>query len=323
MQTHSAGIRIVKDYDINYIVNLLSHRPLLDEPMTKHTTFGIGGNAACYVYPNSHLELSELLAYCHKNEISVFFAGSGSNLLVSDDGFDGVVMSLKKTFKSLGITEKGIINVESGVMLGSMVKNAIKQNIKGLESLIGVPGTLGGALIMNAGAYGSEISNYFKSATMISRSGKIKKYSQADIKFSYRNSTFPKDEILVDATFVCQKGNIDNILKRKLLASQKRKNNQPLKFRSAGSIFKNPNSELAAGQLIDKAGLKGLREGNAEISPKHANFILNLGGALAEDVIKLIRLAKEEVYSQFNVKLELEVCLLGFPEKIQREFIYG
>ena len=313
----------MRDRDINYMVNLLSYQPLLDEPMAKHTTFGIGGKAACYVYPNSQSELCELLTYCHKNKISVFFAGSGSNLLVSDDGFDGVVMSLRKTFKSLEISEDGTINVESGVMLGNMVGNAIKQNIKGLESLIGVPGTLGGALIMNAGAYGSEISNYFKSATMISMSGEIKKYSQGDIEFSYRNSTFPEDEILVDATFVCQKGNIDNIRKRKLLASQKRKDNQPLKFRSAGSIFKNPTSELAAGRLIDKAGLKGLREGNAEISPKHANFIVNLGGALAEDVIKLIRLAKEEVYSQFNVKLELEVCLLGFSKKIQQEFIHA
>ena len=313
----------MKDADINHMINLLSHPPLLNEPMIKHTTFGIGGNVACYVYPNSQSELCELLSYCYKNKISVFFAGSGSNLLVSDDGFDGVVISLQKTFKSLDISDDGIISVESGVMLGNMVKNCIGQNIKGLESLIGVPGTLGGALIMNAGAYGSEISNYFTAATTITMSGEIKKYSYDDIEFSYRDSTFPENEILVNATFVCEKGTAENIRERKLLASQKRKNNQPLKFRSAGSIFKNPSSEFTAGQLIDKAGLKGLREGNAEISPKHANFIVNLGGALAKDVLNLIRMAQKEVSSQFNVKLELEVRLLGFSSVIQQEFVHA
>ncbi|MBT5077582.1 MAG: UDP-N-acetylmuramate dehydrogenase [Candidatus Marinimicrobia bacterium] len=313
----------MKDADINHMMNLLRHPPLLNEPMCKHTTFGIGGNAACYVYPNAQTELCELLAYCHENNISVFFAGSGSNLLVSDEGFDGVVISLQKTFKSLDINGDGIIKADSGVMLGNMVKNAIHENIKGLESLIGVPGTLGGALIMNAGAYGSEISNYFDSATTITKTGEVKKYVKGDIEFSYRDSTFPKDEILVNATFACEKGEAENIQIQRGIASQKRKDNQPLKFRSAGSIFKNPDSEFAAGQLIDKAGLKGQRSGNAEISAKHANFIVNLGDALAEDVIKLIRIAQHEVATQFGIKLELEVRLLGFTSAIQQEFAHA
>ena len=153
--------------------------------------------------------------------------------MVSDDGFDGVVISLQKTFKSLEISDDGIIYVESGVMLGNMVKNAIGENIKGLESLIGVPGTVGGALIMNAGAYGNEISNYFHAATTMTMAGEIKNYSRGDIEFAYRSSTFPKDEILINSTFICEKGNVDNIHKRKQLASKKRKENQPLKFRSA------------------------------------------------------------------------------------------
>ena len=183
---------------IEYITNLLSDPPLLNEPMKKHTTFGIGGNAKCYVYPSSQLELSKLLGYCNKNSIPVFFKGSGSNLLVSDDGFNGVVICLQKKFKSLEINDDGIIKVESGVMLGNMVKNVIKKNIIGFESLIGVPGTVGGALIMNAGAYGSEISNYFTSATTITKMGKIKKYLQNEIDFGYRKSTFPKNEILIN-----------------------------------------------------------------------------------------------------------------------------
>jgi UDP-N-acetylmuramate dehydrogenase len=310
----------MKDTELNHMNDILSCPPLLNESMKNHTTLGIGGKAACYVYPHSQGELCKLLSYCDENSIPVFFAGSGSNLLVSDDGFDGVIISLKKTFKSLKISDDGVITVESGVMLGNMVKNAIGENIKGLESLIGVPGTVGGALIMNAGAYGSEISNYFTAATTITMSGEIKQYSKDTIEFSYRDSTFPANEILVNATFVCEKGNVDNIRERKLLASQKRKDNQPLKFRSAGSIFKNPRLELGAGQLIDRAGLKGLRKGNAEISPKHANFIVNLGGALSEDVLKLIRTAQLEVDRQFNVKLELEVRLLGFSNAIQKEF---
>ncbi len=313
----------MKDADINKMMNLLSHTPLLNESMKKHTTFGIGGNAACYVYPHSQTELSQLLSFCQSHAISVFFAGSGSNLLVSDDGFDGVVISLQKTFKSLEISAEGIINVDSGVMLGNMVKIAIRENIKGLESLIGVPGTVGGALIMNAGAYGSEISNYFDAATTITMLGEIKNYSQGDIEFSYRDSTFPKNEILVNATFICEKGEPEIIQIQRVIASQKRKDHQPLKFRSAGSIFKNPNSKIAAGLLIDKAGLKGYRSGNAEISSKHANFILNLGGALAEDVLKLIRMAQEEVAKQFNVKLELEVRLLGFSSTIIKEFAHA
>jgi len=302
---------------------ILSIPPLLNESMKKHTTFGIGGNVACYAYPKSKLELCKLLSYCKKNNIEVFFTGSGSNVLVSDDGFDGVVISLQKTFKSLEIYDNGVINVESGVMLGNMVKNAIKNNIKGLESLIGVPGTVGGALIMNAGAYGSEISNYFIKAKTITMQGEIKNYSKSDIVFSYRNSSFPKNEILIWSSFQCKKGDIINIKERKQLASQKRKNNQPLKFRSAGSIFKNPDSELAAGQLIDKAGLKGLRSGDAEISKKHANFILNLDNALAKDVIILIRKIRKEVATQYDIKLELEIKLLGFSSDIKKELIYA
>ena len=183
----------MKDTELNHMINILSHPPLLNEPMKNHTTFGIGGNATCYVYPRSKGELCQLLSYCDENNIAVFFVGSGSNLLVSDDGFDGVVISLQKTFKSLKISEIGVINVESGVMLGNMVKNAIGENIKGLESLMGVPGTVGGALIMNAGAYGSEISNYFTAATTITMSGEIKQYSKGCIEFSYRSSTFPEN----------------------------------------------------------------------------------------------------------------------------------
>ena len=291
----------------------------LNEPMSLNTSFGIGGNT-CYILPKNKKELSQLLAYCDNNNIITFFAGSGSNLLVSDDGFEGIVISLRKTFKNLQISKEGYINSESGVMLGNLVKNAMKANIIGLESLIGVPGTLGGALIMNAGAYGSEISNYFLSADMMDMKGQINTLTNKSIKFAYRTSTFPKDQILINANFKCKIGNPNDINKQR--ASLERKTKQPLKYRSAGSIFKNPANNSPAGYLIDKAGLKGLKSGNAQISDKHANFIINLGNAKSENVLELIKIAKREVLRKYSIELELEVKLLGFNNDIINTILY-
>ena len=286
------------------------------EPLAKHTTFGIGGPASCMVFPESREELSTLLTYAYGKKISAVFIGSGSNVLVCDNGFDGIVISLKKSFKNLIIKQNSMIDVEAGVMLGTMVKKAMAAEIGGLESLIGVPGTVGGALIMNAGAFGSEISKYFEEAKTMTLEGNIKSYTKGEIEFSYRHSTFPNDEILLDATFKCKKEKPDQILKERKVASDGRKSNQPLRFRSAGSIFKNPSDTLAAGYLIDKAGLKGTKKGGATISEKHANFIVNMGDATATDVLHLIKLAKKYVIKKFNINLELEIKLIGFPQSM-------
>ena len=204
-------------------------------------------------------------------------------------------------------------------MLGTMVKEAIRAQICGLESLVGVPGTLGGALIMNAGAFGSEISNYFEEAKTMTLAGDIKNYSKREVIFSYRHSTFPKDEILIEATFKCKKGNPDLILKDRKTASEGRQSNQPLKFRSAGSIFKNPSDKLAAGYLIEKAGLKGKIQGGACISDKHANFIVNEGNATSENIEDLIEYVQEIVSSQFDVELETEVRIIGEKLSVKKE----
>ena len=301
------------------IRNMLESIIIFDEPMAAHTTFGIGGPASCLIYPDNRKELSELLKYATSENIPAFFTGSGSNILVWDEGFDGFVISLRKTFKKLTITKNFQIIAESGVMLGTLVKEAIRSKIGGLESLIGVPGTLGGALIMNAGAFGSEISNYFEEAQTMTLNGYMKTYTKNDMDFSYRHSTFPEDEMLIEATFSCYEGVPKKIQEDRKIASHGRKSNQPLKFRSAGSIFKNPSDTLAAGYLIDKSGLKGTLRGGACISKKHANFIINLGEATAEDVFYLIRLAKEKVAEKFDIKLELEVKLIGFPESMINE----
>ena len=293
------------------------------EPLAKHTTFGIGGPATCMVFPESREELSTLLTYAYKKNISAIFIGSGSNVLVCDNGFDGIVISLKKSFKNLTIMQNSIIIVEAGVMLGTMVKQAMAAEISGLESLIGVPGTVGGALIMNAGAFGSEISKYFEEAKTMTLEGNIKSYTRGEVEFSYRHSTFPKNEILLDATFKCKKGKPHQILQDRKVASDGRKSNQPLKFRSAGSIFKNPSDTLAAGYLIDKAGLKGTKKGGAAISEKHANFIVNMDNATAADVLHLIKLAKKYVIKKYNIDLELEVKLIGFPQSMTKGVYYA
>ncbi|HIB15024.1 MAG TPA: UDP-N-acetylmuramate dehydrogenase [Candidatus Marinimicrobia bacterium] len=305
------------------IRKMLTSVMTFDEPLAKHTTFGIGGPADCMVFPETREELSKLLKYAYQKKISAIFIGSGSNILVWDKGFDGIVISLKKSFKNLTIKRNSQIIVEAGVMLGTMVKQAMAAEIGGLESLIGVPGTVGGALIMNAGAFGSEISKYFEEAKTMTIEGDTKSYKKGEIEFSYRHSTFPKNEILLEATFQCKRGKPAEILKDRKVASDGRKSNQPLKFRSAGSIFKNPSDSLAAGYLIDKTGLKGTERGGAAISEKHANFIVNMGDATAADVLYLIKLAKKYVAKKFHINLELEVKLIGFPKSMTQDIYYA
>ena len=288
---------------------------LLNEPMSRHTSYGIGGPAGAYITPRDQDDLQRILHFADEQNIPVFFIGSGSNLLVADEGINGIVITLIKSFNKLEI--KGChIYAETGVMLGHMVKHCIKQKLTGLETMVGVPGTLGGALMMNAGAFGSEISNCLKNVDVMTLTGKIKQYSVKDIDFHYRHSSFKKDEIIMSANFVLKKATKQEIMNKRAKASAGRKETQPLRFRSAGSLFKNPKKDVAAGYLIDKAGLKGTHRGDVEISEKHANFFVNHGKANAEDVVFLIRLARKTVEKKFGINLELEVKTLGFKPGI-------
>tara|TARA_B100000953_G_scaffold119555_1_gene98436 strand:+ start:706 stop:1611 length:906 start_codon:yes stop_codon:yes gene_type:complete len=284
---------------------------LRNEPMAKHTSYGIGGPAQAYITPADENDLKQILIFAKDKGINTFFAGSGSNLLVADEGFEGIVITLGKSFTKLGI-DGNKMEAQVGVMLGKIVKETIKRNLTGMESMIGVPGTLGGALIMNAGAFGGEISNCLDIIKVMLINGETKIYQKDDIVFSYRNSTFPKDEILLSATFTLNEKPANEIQYDRAKASKGRKDTQPLRFRSAGSVFKNPKPDLAAGYLIDQAGLKGSRIGDAEISTKHANFFINHGKAKAKDIVDLILLAKKTVLEKFDVNLELEIRTLGF-----------
>ena len=283
---------------------------LKNEAMSKHTSYGIGGPAKAYVKPKDEVDLANILKFASKHKILTFFVGSGSNILVSDDGIDGIVITLGKSLKKL-IIKGTSVYCQSGVMLGKFVKECISRNLSGVESLIGVPGTVGGAIIMNAGAFGSEISNYLKKVTVMTMSGQLKSYKVDDIHFSYRNSSFQNNEILISAEFELIQSDKKSVVEKKSIASGGRKKSQPLKYRSAGSIFKNPD-EGAAGFYIDKAGLKGSKSGDAEISPIHANFFVNHGSAKASDIVELIRLARKTVKEKFGIMLELEIKTLGF-----------
>ena len=286
---------------------------LENEPMSKHTTYGIGGPAMAYITPKDRFDLSNILKFSTKNEIPVYFVGTGSNLLVADNGIEGIVLTPAKSLKQLEIKKNWVV-AESGVMLGKLVKECIKHNLTGLESLIGVPGTLGGALVMNAGAFGGEISNFLDSVDIMTMSGEINTFSNSDIDFSYRFSSFKKDEFILLARFKLQAEVPEIINHKKLKASSGRKANQPLRYRSAGSVFKN-HKDYAAGYLIDNAGLKGTKIGDAEISTHHANFFINHGNASASDISALIRIAKEAVLKKFDIELELEIQTLGFDPK--------
>jgi len=294
------------------LLNLTGSKIIFNEPLKKHTTYGVGGMASAFILPSDSKDLIKILKFINEKKINLSIMGSGSNLLVNDRGFDGAVISLKNSFKKFEISKTLEVNIGTGVMLGNMVRKLTQKSVIGLESLVGVPGTLGGAIIMNAGAYGSEISNNLVSVKVIDLKGNQKTYMKQDIDFDYRYSSFKKDELIIEAKFQFQKGNLDIINKNQSDASSKRKLNQPLTYKSAGSVFKNPNNGHAAGYLIDKSNLKGKRIGDAEISQKHANFIINHGNAKSNEIFELIKIIKNRVKTNFKVNLELEVKLLGF-----------
>ena len=285
--------------------------PMVDEPLSRHTTFGIGGPADLFATPTTPAELAGLLKAATAADVPVQFLGSGSNCLVSDGGVRGLVISLAGALKELSIEGHKVV-AQSGVMLGHMVKLSLKAGLTGMESLVGVPGTVGGALVMNAGAFGGEISSHLESATVLTLDGEQKIYPKNLLDFAYRWSSFQSDEIIVEATFNFPAGDADTSARRKAEASSRRKASQPLTVRSAGSVFKNPSPDMAAGFLIDQAGLKGTRQGAAEISAKHANFVVNHGGATAADVAHLIKLAATAVKQRHGVQLKLEIKTLGF-----------
>lgn len=280
--------------------------------LAPHTTFKIGGPADYFFVAKTKEDLVKAIKAARKLKLPFFILAGGSNLLISDKGFKGLV--IKNQSSEFKITDSRIIT-ETGVVLRELVNDSAELGLTGLEWLAGIPGTIGGAVRGNAGAFGKSMADLVKTVEVLEINSKleIKNYKLEDCKFSYRSSIFKKKENLAILSIELQleKGNkkgIEESIKRHL---SYRKEKHPLNFPSAGSIFKNPENS-SAGKIIEQCGLKGKKTGQAQISEKHANFIINLGGAKAEDVLELINLIKQEVKEKIGVELEEEIKILGF-----------
>ena len=289
---------------------ILRQPVLMQEPMSAHTTWKIGGPADLFLQPASEEELSALLSYLHTKEIPWLVVGNGSNLLVGDQGVRGAVIKMGEAFS--GSTWRGQeVDVCSGMLLAALALEAAEHALTGLEYARGIPGSVGGAVRMNAGAYGGNIGNAVTQVRGISYTGEPVLVSGEQITFSYRNSSlFDLDAIITRVNLHLEPGNRDEIMEQMKEYAQRRSLSQPLEYPSCGSVFRNPPNDHA-GHLVEMAGLRGLRNGNAAVSQKHGNFIINLGGATAAQVRELIELVQERVYQYAGIRLEPEVRFVG------------
>ena len=281
---------------------------IFDEPMKKHTSFKIGGNTDVLFLPKSKSDVIKVIKFCTENHIKYFVMGNGTNLLVSDAGFRGVIIKINKKMNVVKINyEKKEIWAEAGILLSILANQALENNFSGMEFASGIPGTLGGAICMNAGAYGREIKDIFVSAEVLYKN-KIK--IMDDLKFDYRKSLIDKNYVVLSAKIKLNDGEHNKIKNKMEEYKIKRKNSQPLNFFNAGSTFKRPKNNFA-GKLIMDAGLADYKIGGACVSKKHCGFIINLGDATAKNVLDLISYVKQVVYEKFGVQLEEEIKFLS------------
>lgn len=289
------------------------------EPMKNHTTFRAGGPAEYFVCPENSRELAELLKLCRQKGFPWFILGNGSNLLVSDRGFDGLVIAMEEGFSRIQ-TEGTSMTAGAGVLLSQMARKACEAGLTGLEFAAGIPGTLGGGTVMNAGAYGSELKDVLEWVKIFDTEGREILLPAADLELGYRTSRIlQKGYVVLEAGLSLKKGKPEDIRRRMEELAAARREKQPLEYPSAGSTFKRPPGYFA-GKLIQDAGLRGKQMGGAQVSEKHCGFVINRDNASAEDIWKLCRFVTEKVREQFHVELEMEVKLLGdFPGKTENK----
>lgn len=283
---------------------------LENEPMKNHTTFRIGGPARLFVAPDSVDKLKNVIAFCKEKEIKVFIIGNGSNLLVSDKGLEGVVIQIYRNFSGITINGNEII-AQSGELLSSVAAKAMENSLTGFEFASGIPGTLGGAVVMNAGAYGGEMSQIVKSVTVLNKNNEVQVLNSDELNFGYRKSAIvTRNDIVLSVAISLQKGEKEQIKAKMEELREKRVSKQPLNFPSAGSTFKRPEGYYA-GKLIMDAGFKGYSVGGAKVSEKHCGFVINTGDAKASDVIELTNEIRKKIFEEKNISLELEVKMIG------------
>lgn len=287
-----------------------SENVFCDEPMSKHTTFKIGGNADWFLTPENEEQLKSIIAAAKDNNMPVFITGNGSNLLVGDKGIRGVVISLYKKMNGL-IVRGEKIYADCGVLLSRVATEALKAELEGFEFASGIPGTVGGGIYMNAGAYGPELKDITENVRYMDNDGNIFEMDCKACEFGYRTSIFQKSGyIVLGCTFKLKKGKFDEIKEKINDYTNRRVTKQPVEKPSAGSVFKRPEGYFA-GTLIEEAGLKGFSIGGAQVSEKHAGFIINKGGATAKDVLDLVKHIQNIVYEKNGVMLQTEIKLVG------------
>ncbi len=281
-----------------------------DEPMSKHTTFKIGGNADSYIKVNTLSKLSAILKECKDSEVDYMLLGNGSNVLVSDEGIRGVVLRLDGEFRRITLIDDTTIFCGAGASLAYLCKFALKCGLTGLEFAWGIPGTVGGAVFMNAGAYDGEMKNVVYSVAHMTPDGKIGRIEKDDLQFGYRTSVYRKNGMIITGvTLKLKKGNTEEIRNKMDDYLERRNSKQPLEYPSAGSVFKRPEGNYA-GALIEQCGLKGRLHGGAQVSEKHAGFIINKSNATAKDIRELIGEIKNTVLDKTGYNLECELIIL-------------
>lgn len=282
------------------------------EMMSRHTTFRVGGPAEYYVCPK-RTQVAEIIALCQNHDLPWQVIGNGSNLLVGDKGISGLVIELGREASQVTV-EDCIIKAEAGALLSAAAGKAAAHGLTGMEFASGIPGTIGGAVVMNAGAYGGEMKQIVSKATVLTAEGREKTLSLEELDFGYRHSWVMENHaIVLDTELVLEKGNPDAIREKMAQLRSQRSEKQPLEYPSAGSTFKRPQGYFA-GKLIQDAGLRGYRVGDAQVSEKHCGFVVNRGQATASQIRQLISDVQEKVEKQFGVRLEPEVRFLGEEE---------
>lgn len=282
----------------------------LQEPMSKHTTFRIGGPADFYLCPHSTKEVQQTVQICKEENLPYFILGNGSNLLVSDKGYRGVIIQLWKNFSDISVKDC-CITAKAGALLSKVAAEALEEGLTGMEFASGIPGTIGGAVFMNAGAYGGEMKDIIKEVKVLDDQGEVRVLSNGEMKLGYRTSIVKeKGYTVLSAVLQLKKGDVSVIRETMEDLKNRRTSKQPLDMPSAGSTFKRPEGYFA-GKLIMDSGLRGFSVGGAQVSEKHCGFVVNKGGATAEDVTALIREVQRRVKEKFGVELETEVRFLG------------
>lgn len=304
-------------FDTEKIINIIQEKIeenniLINEPMNKHTTFRIGGNADIFIKVHTIEEIQYILKIVNEYKIPLFIIGNGSNILVKDEGIRGIVLKIElDNIEFENYNEEIKVKVGAGVKLTQLAQVLLKKSIQGFEFASGIPGTIGGAIRMNAGAYGSEMKDIVYETKFIDYNGNIETILNKEHNFKYRNSKFSKEKsIILETTLILKKGNFDEIKSKMEEISKLRKEKQPIEFPNAGSTFKRDTDFITA-KLIDECGLKGYKIGGAEVSTKHAGFIVNVGNATSKDVINLINYIKEKIYEKFEKEIQLEIEIVG------------